>query len=458
MTNKKPITILSAIKTMKWAIVPEWMHTILAIANREFVDKEAVLLSPAVRKESGNISVRDGVAIINIGGVIFPKATLFEDISGGCSVETLALRFGEAIEDKKVKAIVFNIDSPGGDITGIDEFATLVAERKEIKPIIAYVSGMCCSAAYWIASACDNIIAQETTTIGSLGVVASWSDDSEMKKKQGIKDYEVVSSQTPNKRVDLTTDDGQAILRKEIDALADIFIKKVATHRNKSIEYVTENFGQGGTMLAGEAVKVGMIDGIGNLESVINNLNIKGGHYMSELKTKRLASEEMEDDKEKDSKQKSTEDNDEKKEESKKTSKKKAEDDEETSEDEETEDTESKKKSKTNKQAICDAYNRGINDERLRIASIMKIAEMQGMSDIIKKAMLDEPISASDLAIKILTTQKIKKDKLYADLLEESAQIPDFQKVANDDDFSEPDQKKEHIKKTIKKNTGVSHE
>ncbi|MCL1947285.1 MAG: hypothetical protein FWF51_09090 [Chitinivibrionia bacterium] len=140
MSDNIPVRILNAISAGRWAIVPDYLDTIIAVANRNLSDRQAVLATPAVKRESGKVYIRDGVAILNIGGVIFPKADIFTEISGASSVETLALRFGEALNAPDVKAIILHTDSPGGNITGINEFANQIRAARGVKPIIAYVS------------------------------------------------------------------------------------------------------------------------------------------------------------------------------------------------------------------------------------------------------------------------------------------------------------------------------
>lgn len=269
--------LVSAIARQPWAITPDALELVLGIAQRNISDPQAVLSSPTVRRESGSLRMRDGVAVISVMGPIFPRADIFTQISGATSVETLALRFGEALAADDVKGIVLHIDSPGGQITGIHEFASQILAARDIKPVVTYASGMCTSAAYWIGSAAQRVVADETAELGSIGVVSAWTDDKEARKSKGLTDYEVVSSQSPNKRLDPNSEEGRSTLQCRLDEFADIFIADVARHRGKRAATVAEQFGQGGMMLAAEAVKVGMADEIGSLEGVIASLSGDGG-------------------------------------------------------------------------------------------------------------------------------------------------------------------------------------
>jgi signal peptide peptidase SppA len=269
--------VVSAIARQLWAITPEGLELVLGIAQRRVSDLNALLAAPTERRESGRVQMRDGVAVISVMGPIFSRADFFTEISGATSIETLALRFGEAVAAEDVKAVVLHIDSPGGLVTGVHEFAGHIFAAREIKPVVAYVSGLGTSAAYWLASAAERVVADATALLGSIGVVAAWTDDKEARKSKGLTDYEVVSSQSPNKRLDPASEEGRSALQRILDETADIFIADVARNRGKSTAMVIEQFGQGGIMLAAEAVKVGMADEIASLEYVIAALSGVGG-------------------------------------------------------------------------------------------------------------------------------------------------------------------------------------
>ncbi len=265
--------IVSAITRQPWAITPEGLDLVLGIAQRRISDPQAVLASPVERREGGRIHMRDGVAVISVMGPIFPRADFFANISGATNIETLGLRFGEALAAPDVRGIVLHIDSPGGQITGVHEFAEQVFAARNIKPVVAYISGAGASAAYWIASAAGRVVADATAVLGSIGVVAAWTDEKEARRSQGLTDYEVVSSQSPNKRLDPASVEGRDALQRLLDATADIFIADVARNRGCDAARVTAQFGRGGVMLAADAVKAGMADAVGSLENVIAALS-----------------------------------------------------------------------------------------------------------------------------------------------------------------------------------------
>lgn len=256
--------ILDALYGQPWAITQEWLSTIVAIASRELSDLEAVRTragEPA--GETRGTAIRDDAAIIPITGPIFRRANLFARISGATSIELLARDFQAALDNPAVRRIVLEIDSPGGEVSGINEFAELVYSARATKPITAYIGNLGASAAYWIAAAASEIVIDATAIVGSVGVVAAMPTD----RPDG--ELEFTSSQSPNKRPDVQTSAGRSQVQSLIDATADVFIDAVAQYRGVSRRTVMTDFGGGGMLVGAAAVKAGMADRIGSLEGVL---------------------------------------------------------------------------------------------------------------------------------------------------------------------------------------------
>lgn len=255
-----------------WAITETALNNILTIASRQNESIEAV--SAKLGRDLDNTyvtEVRDGVAVIPVVGPLFRYANLFTAISGASSYEVLAKDFNSALEDPDVHSIVLDIDSPGGEVNGCAEFANMIYESRGTKPIIAYASGDAASGAYWIASACDQIIASETSLLGSIGVVAVYRDSND----QNV--LEIVSSQSPYKRLDPNSDNGKSRLQSRIDDLASVFIDSIAKHRGVDPPTVLKEFGGGDVFVGKNAIRSGLADDVGSLENIIqqqiNNQN-----------------------------------------------------------------------------------------------------------------------------------------------------------------------------------------
>lgn len=255
-----------------WAITQPALTTILDIAARNNENPETV--AAKLGRDLNNsyaVKPHEGVMEIPITGPLFRYANLFTLISGATSYERITNDIQSALANDDIGAIILNIDSPGGEVNGCSELAQLIFNARGTKPIIAYASGDCASGAYWIASACDHIVAGDTSSLGSIGVVAMIGA-----KDKEEKTLEFVSSQSPHKRLDLDVDADQQRLQQRVDDLAQIFIDNVAQHRGVSAKTVQSEFGQGAVLIGKQAVQVGLADELGTLDSVLAALVING--------------------------------------------------------------------------------------------------------------------------------------------------------------------------------------
>tara|TARA_Y100001934_G_scaffold281710_1_gene392378 strand:+ start:311 stop:1519 length:1209 start_codon:yes stop_codon:yes gene_type:complete len=254
-----------------WAITETALHTILEVAARENEAPEAVAAKLGRQlQNSYNATQRDGVAIIPVTGPLFRYANIFTAISGASSYELIARDFMSALENPQITSIILDIDSPGGEVNGVSELASMIFEARGTKPVIAYASGDAASGAYWIASAADEIVVSETSALGSIGVVGIYRGKS---AKESAETVEIVSSQSPHKRLDPMSDDGRAKLQTRIDAMADVFVSTIARNRSVTADHVLEHYGGGDVMIGGHAVNAGLADRIGSLERLITELS-----------------------------------------------------------------------------------------------------------------------------------------------------------------------------------------
>lgn len=270
------MNIIEAITSCTWAIQPEVLRLILEVANRERSDSivEALEKRKDIQLENARLATtRNDVAIIPVSGPIFKYANMFTMISGGSSLQILMRDLNTALENPDIKNIILNIDSPGGEVNGVSEFANAIYAARSQKNIVAYVGGLGASAAYWIASAASQIVVDETALVGSIGVVASYIDDSERMAKEGVKEIEIISSTSPNKRPNPASEDGRAVIQARVDAIQEVFVETVARNRGVAVETVLEDFGKGDVLIGKNAVQVGLADRLGSLEGVIEALS-----------------------------------------------------------------------------------------------------------------------------------------------------------------------------------------
>lgn len=287
-----------------WAITKDSLRMILQIAERQSLDvdlarairadrqeRPSALAARGGRRLDGARSpfawVRNGVAVLEVTGPIVRYADFFSEISGATSAENLALDLQVALDDASVTAILLVIDSPGGEVTGIHELGEQIYTARSQKPIAAYVEGLGASAAYWLASATGEIVADPTAGLGSIGVVMPVRDPDKTKAM----DIEIVSSQSPQKRPDVRTERGRAQYQTIVDHLADVFVETVARNRDVSADHVLEKFGQGGILIGKHAVSAGLADRLGGFEETLARLSTQGADARLHPQARALAQE-----------------------------------------------------------------------------------------------------------------------------------------------------------------------
>lgn len=252
-----------------WLMLPDALDGLMAIADRQG-DPEALEARLGRQLENTRaVTVRNGVAIIPLVGPIMRYANLFTRISGATSTQELATDFQTALDDPKVKAIVFNVDSPGGEANGINELSDMIHAARGKKPIKAYGGGSVASGAYWVASAADELVVDDTALMGSIGVVVEVLT---REAREGEKRWTITSRNAPNKRPDISTEEGRAEISKTIDALGDVFVAKVARNLGVDADKVPAMGDHGGLMVGAAAVKAGLAHRLGSLETLIAEL------------------------------------------------------------------------------------------------------------------------------------------------------------------------------------------
>lgn len=265
---------LDAALNAMWAMEEGALATLLDIAARQNeVTPEAIEAYRAKSlAQAEQARVRDGVAIIDVTGATFKRANMFTAMSGATSYDIIRADLQAALDDPKVKAVMFNIDSPGGEASGATELSTAIYQARGKKPIAAYVNGMGASAAYNIASAVDpgRLYVATDAMLGSIGVQMAMREPA---PKAGEKTYRFVSSQSPLKNADPGTEEGAKGIQTVVDAMAQVFYEAVARNRGVDTETALKNFGKGGIFVGKDAVQAGLADGLGSFESVLAELS-----------------------------------------------------------------------------------------------------------------------------------------------------------------------------------------
>ncbi|MBW3014858.1 signal peptide peptidase SppA [Candidatus Woesearchaeota archaeon] len=224
------------------------------------------LLAVAVGGDS-KVFLGGNVALIRVAGMITVdgQSGTFSD-SGTSSKEVVAY-IEEASENPMLKAIVIDINSPGGTPVASKEIAD--ALKESTKFTVCYIREVGASGAYWVASACDKIVANDLSITGSIGVIGSYLEFSGFLDKYQVKYERVVSGEykdmgSPYKEL---TDSERILLQSTVDKMHDYFVKEVAANRGMQVEDV-KKLATGEVFLGLDAKENGLVDELGDMKVV----------------------------------------------------------------------------------------------------------------------------------------------------------------------------------------------
>ncbi len=194
-------------------------------AAREGVD----LCGEAVELEQ--MEVIDGIAHIPIRGPLGAGLSKFEKGAGATDVADIAADLDAAEDDPNVAGILLDMDSPGGMVSGIPELADRILAVD--KPLYAFTCGLMCSAAYWLASAADMVLATKSAEIGAIGVYVPMLDSSARMQALGYKVEVITSGKYKGIGVPGTalTDAHREFMQARVEEIAGMFYDHVGAMR-----------------------------------------------------------------------------------------------------------------------------------------------------------------------------------------------------------------------------------
>lgn len=204
------------------------------------------------------------VALIPIQGVLMQK----DQECGPVGMETIGRFIKQADNDPSIDAIILDINSPGGSVAGTANLGKVIANTQ--KPIIGFVNELAASAAYWIASQTDKIIASDThCEVGSIGVMLEIMDLQPYYESLGVKFHRIMSNHSALKNKDYKDiqegkyDDYR---KAKLDPLAEKFINTVKKARGKIGD---EDLLKGEVVFADYAIANGLVDQVASFDDTV---------------------------------------------------------------------------------------------------------------------------------------------------------------------------------------------
>lgn len=212
------------------------------------------------RTDDGYLVFEGGVAIVPVIGSLVQRSDWMAEASGMTSYAKIERMLAGALGDSRVREIVLELDSPGGEVAGAFDLADRIYAARGEKPITAISSEAAFSAAYLIASAAKTIVLPRTGMVGSIGVVAAHIDNSKALEKRG---QAVTFVYAGEKKVDGNpfeplSDRARADWQREIDALYSMFVETVA--RNRGVDPEAVRATQAGVFMGEAAIAAGLAD------------------------------------------------------------------------------------------------------------------------------------------------------------------------------------------------------
>lgn len=201
------------------------------------------------------------IAVVDVQGAIGPAVRPLE----------YSRLFTKLREDQSVRAVVLNIDSPGGSATGSDLMARAVLRLRKEKPVVAFIGGLGASGGYMLASSAHYVVALPAALVGAIGVIAYRPLVFEALDKIGVqmrvsKSGRLKDMLSPFREA---TEEEQAKEQRIIDAMYDLFVEGVARGRNLPEERVRE-LATGEVYAAPDALAAGLIDRTGDIEDAVD--------------------------------------------------------------------------------------------------------------------------------------------------------------------------------------------
>lgn len=242
-------------------------------SKRSDIEPIQVMLSTGGKEaKSGNgfaDAPKDSTAIIPVQGTLLKYGTY-------CSYGTTELAdiLRQAADSQNISSVLLDIDSGGGSVDAIAPLVEAIKHAQSRGKSVVARCDLCASAAYYVASYCDEIIASNTISceFGSIGVMMSFPDYAKYYEREGVKVHTIYSnlSDYKNAPFEMAKKGNYDMIREEeLDPLARDFQENVKANRGNKLKLDTTGLLRGRMFYAKDAVSVGLADSIGTLEFAI---------------------------------------------------------------------------------------------------------------------------------------------------------------------------------------------
>lgn len=235
------------------------LSNIPLMMNREFLDNG----SSYSGHQTEGYTVNGSHAVIQIKGALKNELNIFDEIFGSStSYSQIKSMIEQVLLDSSVESYTVVIDTGGGEATGAVELADWIYSVRDEKPNEAHIKGMCASAGYLIGSQFQKLLVSKTSSVGSIGVIASFVDNTKKLENEGLSvEYIYAGDRKIDGREGLSlTDDAKAQIQEKVDQHYMMMVSSIARARGVSEQAIKDT--QAATFLGQKAIDIGLADGL----------------------------------------------------------------------------------------------------------------------------------------------------------------------------------------------------
>jgi protease-4 len=233
------------------------------------VEQEPLARFREITVERGRFGTSDKIALITLRGLI---SSSVPGNVGDSMVDDLRAALRQARDDDRVKAIILEIDSPGGEVTASDQIYTAVVNARSRKPVVVYMDTLAASGGYYISCGGRYLMANDTTITGSIGVIIQTLNYEHLFDKIGLasvvfksgKFKDILNGARP------MTPEEQTLIQDFVMKTYDKFLGIVAKERNIPADNLRNGIADGRILSGREALNNKLIDGLGQIEDAYN--------------------------------------------------------------------------------------------------------------------------------------------------------------------------------------------
>jgi len=256
----------------EWAMEENALRALVQAA--ESLDLSRIT-PPADAPQRLSFERRGSLAVVHVNGTLMKRVPQWAKWIGANVTETssVARAVSDAAADAGITAIALQVDSPGGQVAGMQEAAAAIHAARASKPVHAVVESLAASGGYWLASQAESITAPADAKVGSIGVYTVAVDESARAEREGVKVHVIRSG--PHKGAGEPgapiTGEHLAATQSVVDGLAELFVADVARGRGVSPDKIKPH-ATGRVWLAAEAQKLGLVDQVEPVSAALSRM------------------------------------------------------------------------------------------------------------------------------------------------------------------------------------------